>query len=87
MDSAVGGLVAARICAAGVAKAAEHDRLESKNSKPDPNDAAAAHVRVFFCAWSGTWLSMREIGKLSRQPPTSASPAAARLSVVNAKLV
>ena len=63
VDSAVGGLAAAGICAAGVAKAAEHDRHESKNSKPDPNDAAAAHVRVSFCAWSGTWLSMREISR------------------------
>jgi hypothetical protein len=36
--------------AAGVVKAAEYDRHESKNSKPDPNDAAAP--RPFLCGVS-----------------------------------
>jgi hypothetical protein len=48
VDSAVSGLVAARICAARVIEAAEDDRHDSKNSKPNQNGAAAAHVRISF---------------------------------------
>jgi hypothetical protein len=49
VDSAVSGLVADRICAARVIKAAEYDRHDSKNSKPNHNAAAAAlFVSPFF---------------------------------------
>jgi hypothetical protein len=50
VDSAVSGLVADRICAARVIKAAEYDRHDSKkNAKPNHNAAAAAlFVSPFF---------------------------------------